>query len=51
MLTKTHPDLAKKLMEEAQNDVNEKWKMYEQLASAGNEKDESKSVKEEEKSV
>ncbi|MDO8548842.1 MAG: pyruvate:ferredoxin (flavodoxin) oxidoreductase [Ignavibacteria bacterium] len=50
MLTKTHPDIAKKLMEEAQKDVQERWKMYEQLASSGNGKDESKSVKEEEKS-
>jgi pyruvate-ferredoxin/flavodoxin oxidoreductase len=36
MLTKTHPDRAKKLMEEAQKDVNEKWKMYEELSSSGN---------------
>jgi pyruvate-ferredoxin/flavodoxin oxidoreductase len=36
MLTKTHPDIAKKLMEEAQNDVNVKWKMYEQLAAEKN---------------
>ncbi len=35
MLTKTHPDRAKELMKEAQNDVNEKWKIYEQLASSG----------------
>jgi pyruvate-ferredoxin/flavodoxin oxidoreductase len=34
MLTKTHPERAKELMKEAQNDVNEKWKIYEQLASA-----------------
>ena len=33
MLTKSHPEEAKKLMEEAQNDVVEKWKVYEQLAS------------------
>ena len=46
MLTKTHPDLAKKLMEEAQNDVNERWKMYEQLASNVNGKEETKPVKE-----
>jgi len=45
MLTKTHPDLAKKLMEEAQMDVNEKWKIYEQLASSGNGKEETKPVK------
>lgn len=35
MLTKTHPDLAKKLIVEAQKDVEEKWKLYEQLASSG----------------
>ena len=46
MLTKTHPDLAKKLMEEAQKDVNERWKMYEQMASSGNGKEEPKPVKE-----
>jgi pyruvate-ferredoxin/flavodoxin oxidoreductase len=44
MLTKTHPDLAKKLMEEAQQDVNKKWKMYEQLA-ASNGTEETKSEK------
>ncbi len=33
MLTKSHPEEASKLMEEAQNDVVEKWKVYEQLAS------------------
>ncbi len=38
MLTKTHPERAKELMKEAQNDVNEKWKIYEQLASSGKEK-------------
>jgi pyruvate-ferredoxin/flavodoxin oxidoreductase len=38
MLTKTHPDLAKKLMDEAQKDVEDRWKMYEQLASPGNSK-------------
>jgi pyruvate-ferredoxin/flavodoxin oxidoreductase len=42
MLTKTHPDLAKKLMDEAQKDVEERWKMYEQLASSGNGKTEEK---------
>jgi len=36
MLTKTHPEIAKKLMEEAQNDVNVKWKMYEQMAAEKN---------------
>jgi pyruvate-ferredoxin/flavodoxin oxidoreductase len=46
MLTKTHPELAKKLMEEAQKDVNERWKMYEQMASSGNGKEEPKPVKE-----
>ncbi|HSR16855.1 MAG TPA: thiamine pyrophosphate-dependent enzyme, partial [Ignavibacteriaceae bacterium] len=39
MLTKTHPEIAKKLLEEAQNDVTEKWKMYERLASDGNVKE------------
>ena len=39
MLTKTHPEIAKKLLEEAQNDVTEKWKMYERLASDGNSKE------------
>ena len=42
MLTKTHPDHAKKLMDEAQNDVNERWKLYEQLALSGNGKENSK---------
>jgi len=45
MLKKTNQDLAKKLMEEAQMDVNEKWKIYEQLASSGNGKEETKPVK------
>ncbi|RPI74159.1 MAG: pyruvate:ferredoxin (flavodoxin) oxidoreductase [Ignavibacteriales bacterium] len=40
MLTKTHPDLAKKLMEEAQKDVVDKWNMYEHLAY--NDKDQTK---------
>lgn len=31
MLTKTHPELANKLMEEAQQDVNNRWKMYEEM--------------------
>ncbi|MHB1686480.1 MAG: pyruvate:ferredoxin (flavodoxin) oxidoreductase [Ignavibacteriaceae bacterium] len=34
MLTKSHPEEAAKLMEEAQKDVEEKWKVYEQLAAA-----------------
>ncbi len=38
MLTKSHPEEAAKLMEEAQQDVVEKWKVYEQLASAPAEK-------------
>src|ERR1035437_9280102 len=33
MLTKSHPDLAAKLMEEAQYDIESKWKMYEQMAA------------------
>jgi pyruvate-ferredoxin/flavodoxin oxidoreductase len=33
MLTKSHPDDAKKLIELAQEDVNSRWKMYEQLAA------------------
>ena len=33
MLTKSHPDLAAKLMEEAQHDTESKWKMYEQMAA------------------
>ena len=33
MLTKSHPKEAAKLMEEAQKDVVDKWKTYEQLAS------------------
>jgi pyruvate-ferredoxin/flavodoxin oxidoreductase len=33
MLTKSHPDLAAKLMEEAQHDTEAKWKMYEQMAA------------------
>jgi len=32
MLTKTHPELAEKLIKEAQNDVNETWQEYERLA-------------------
>ena len=31
MLTKTHPDRAEKLIEEAQKDVVDKWKTYEGL--------------------
>ena len=37
MLTKSHPEEAAKLMEEAQKDVIEKWKVYERLASNNNE--------------
>ncbi len=37
MLTKSHPEDAAKLMELAQKDVEDKWKVYEQLASAGSE--------------
>ena len=33
MLTKSHPERAKQLMIEAQNDVNEKWNMYQQMNS------------------
>ncbi|MCH8325084.1 MAG: pyruvate:ferredoxin (flavodoxin) oxidoreductase [Bacteroidetes bacterium] len=33
MLTKSHPERAKRLMKEAQKDVEEKWNMYEQLNS------------------
>ncbi len=32
MLKKTHPDRVKFLMELAQDDVNQRWKMYEQLS-------------------
>ncbi len=35
MLTKSHPEQAVKLIEEAQEDVVEKWKVYERLASTG----------------
>jgi pyruvate-ferredoxin/flavodoxin oxidoreductase len=38
MLTKSHPEEAAKLMEEAQQDVIEKWKVYENLASMPSEK-------------
>ena len=33
MLTKTHPDVARRLFAEAQNDVNARWRMYEYLAA------------------
>jgi pyruvate-ferredoxin/flavodoxin oxidoreductase len=33
MLTKTHPEAAKKLIELAQQDVNEKWQKYQSMAS------------------
>jgi pyruvate-ferredoxin/flavodoxin oxidoreductase len=32
MLVKSNPEAAKKLLEEAQNDVNERWKVYEHWA-------------------
>jgi pyruvate-ferredoxin/flavodoxin oxidoreductase len=32
MLTKSHPDAAKLLLEQAQKDVNEKWQLYNGLA-------------------
>ena len=33
MLTKSHPELAAKLIQEAQEDVIKRWKEYERLAS------------------
>lgn len=33
MLTKSKPDLAKRLLAETQNDINARWQMYEYLAS------------------
>ncbi len=45
MLTKSHPEAAAKLMEQAQQDVLERWKMYEQLA-AGNPYEKSEESKE-----
>ncbi len=36
MLTKSHPEAAAKLMEQAQQDVIERWKIYEQLAATNN---------------
>ncbi|MEL6461453.1 MAG: pyruvate:ferredoxin (flavodoxin) oxidoreductase [Cyanobacteria bacterium J06621_15] len=33
MLKKNQPEIAKKLMEEAQTEVNQRWKMYEYLAA------------------
>ncbi len=33
MLKKNKPEIAKKLMEEAQIEVNQRWKMYEYLAA------------------
>jgi len=33
MLTKSHPEAAKKLLEQAQQDVNEKWQLYSGMAS------------------
>jgi len=40
MLTKSHPELADKLMKEAQEDVVSTWKDYERLASYNSEKTE-----------
>lgn len=40
MLTKSHPELAEKLMKEAQEDVVSTWKDYERLASYNSEKTE-----------
>ncbi len=37
MLTRSHPEAAAKLMEQAQQDVVERWKIYEQLASTNKE--------------
>jgi pyruvate-ferredoxin/flavodoxin oxidoreductase len=39
MLTKSHPDDAKKLIELAQEDVNLRWKIYEELAKSHNGKE------------
>ncbi len=36
MLTKSHPDLAEDLMIKAQEDVADKWKVYEKLAESDN---------------
>jgi len=33
MLTKSHPEAAAKLMEEAQDDVSKRWKLYENMAN------------------
>jgi pyruvate-ferredoxin/flavodoxin oxidoreductase len=35
MLTKSNPDDAKRLLQEAQDDVNARWKLYEYLAARG----------------
>ena len=35
MLAKSHPQSAARLLEEAQADVNERWRFYEQLAAIG----------------
>ncbi|WP_228059518.1 pyruvate:ferredoxin (flavodoxin) oxidoreductase [Plectonema radiosum] len=40
MLKKSNPEIAKKLMEEAQVEVNQRWKMYEYLAARKVEKEE-----------
>lgn len=34
MLTKSHPHIAEQLIKEAQEDVNKRWKQYEELAAA-----------------
>jgi pyruvate-ferredoxin/flavodoxin oxidoreductase len=36
MLTHSNPESARKLLAEAQEDVNKRWKLYEQMASAPN---------------
>lgn len=36
MLTKSHPDEAKRLMKLAQQDVNDRWKALEESAADGN---------------
>lgn len=36
MLSKSHPDLADQLMKEAQEDVNDKWKIMEEMAVSKN---------------
>lgn len=41
MLTKSHPDLAEKLIVEAQDDVNSRWNTYEHLAAQAPDKQQS----------